>query len=254
MNKTHYYGYIPDLMDQRDFKYKAQRGITVPKIVDLRSKCPPIVDQGQISSCTANAIASAIQFDAMQQKTQDMTPPSRLFIYYNERVIEHSVKSDAGAMIRDGIKSVAKIGVCDESLWTYSDDGVKLTKKPPVKCYKNANRKALLYQSLDNSNLDILLGCLAANNPFIFGFTVYESFESPSVAKTGIVQMPSSNDRVLGGHATLCVGFNKDQKRFIVRNSWGLRWGQEGHFTISFDYLTNTNLANDFWTIKTIQD
>ena len=63
----------------------------------------------------ANAIAAAIQFDRMKQKLPQIFMPSRLFIYYDERAIEHTIDSDSGAQIRDGIKSVGKLGDCPEA-------------------------------------------------------------------------------------------------------------------------------------------
>src|SRR5205085_1038934 len=103
--------------------------------VDLRPHCPAIYDQGALGSCTANAIAGAIEYN---QIVAGSTPfiPSRLFIYYNERVIEHSVRSDAGAMLRDGIKCIASKGVCDEKTWPYQI--AKFAKRPSAACYKFA--------------------------------------------------------------------------------------------------------------------
>jgi len=113
-------GWIPDLPDHRDLTFSAS--LTVMKklatSVDLRSQCPPVYDQGQLGSCTANALAGAFEFDILKEKKKDFMP-SRLFIYYNERVIEHSVSSDSGAQIRDGIKTMNKQGVCPESEWPY---------------------------------------------------------------------------------------------------------------------------------------
>ena len=110
-----WYGWIPDIPDHRDMMYSAPPHVVsaLPAMVDLRAKCPPVYDQGQLGSCTANAIAAALQFDQMKQGEQSFTP-SRLFIYYNERAVEHTVSQDAGAMIRDGIKSVAKLGAPPE--------------------------------------------------------------------------------------------------------------------------------------------
>src|SRR6201994_3602517 len=110
------YGWVPDLPDQRDFLFAAPPAIQqkIPKSVDLSKKCPPVYDQGQLGSCTANAIAAAIEFE---QKKRFV--PSRLFIYYNERVIEGTVDSDSGAQIREGIKVVANQGVPPESEWPY---------------------------------------------------------------------------------------------------------------------------------------
>src|ERR1019366_4769920 len=115
------YGWVPDLPDQRDHLYSAPIAIlqTLPPSMDLSPQCPPVYDQGQLGSCTANAISAAIQFEQMKQALADVFNPSRLFIYYNERTIENPVASDSGAQIRDGIKSVVAQGVCPETSWPY---------------------------------------------------------------------------------------------------------------------------------------
>src|SRR5437870_7998594 len=114
------FGWVPDLPDNRDHLYAAPMAKLgpLPRKVDLRKHCPPVYNQGQIGSCTANAIAAAIEFDRKKQKLADFVP-SRLFIYYNERSMEHSVPIDNGAQIRDGIKSVGKQGACPEREWSY---------------------------------------------------------------------------------------------------------------------------------------
>ena len=187
----------------------------------------------------------------MKQKLKPDFNPSRLFIYYNERVIEHTVSTDSGAMIRDGIKSVAKSGVCPEIPdWPY--DIAKFAQKPPSQAYQNAKaHKAASYSRLLSSTPQ-LKGCLASGYPFVFGFSVYESFESETVARSGIVPMPQPSEKQLGGHAVLAVGYDDRQQRFIVRNSWGPHWGMKGYFTIPYAYLTDNNLADDFWTVRII--
>ncbi len=247
------YGWIPDLPDHRDHLYSAPLATlqALPPHVDLRSHCPPVYDQGQLGSCTANAIGGAVQFDEMKQKLPQVFTPSRLFIYYNERVIEGTVDSDSGAMIRDGVKSVATQGNCSEAHWPY--DITKFREKPPAKCYTEAlKHKAISYKRLLH-NLDQLKGCLASGYPFIFGFTVYESFESQQVAQTGQVPMPAAHEKVLGGHAVLAVGYDDAQQRFIVRNSWGTNWGMQGYFTMPYPYLLNSHLSDDFWTINIVK-
>jgi C1A family cysteine protease len=172
---------------------------------------------------------------------------SRLFIYYNERVIEGTVDQDSGAMIRDGIKTLADQGVCTEALWPY--DISRFTVKPTDACYQEALKyKVTLYARLNV--IDEMRTCLADGFPFVFGFTVYESFESQDVANTGVVPMPGTNEQVLGGHAVVGVGYDDSQKRFIVRNSWGNAWGMKGYFTIPYDYLANRDLSDDFWAIR----
>jgi C1A family cysteine protease len=161
--------------------------------------------------------------------------------------MEGTVKSDAGAMIRDGIKTMKNQGVCSETRWPYIIS--KFATKPGAACYKEAlKRQITSYHRI--LTLDDMRTCLAEGFPFVFGFTVYESFESQEVARNGIVQMPQPTERSLGGHAVLAVGYDDEERRFIVRNSWGTDWGQKGYFTIPYEYLASRNLADDLWTIR----
>jgi hypothetical protein len=246
------YGWIPDLPDARDFLYSAppvHAGQPLPPSVDLRSKCPPIYDQGQLGSCTGNGIAGAIEFDQIKQGNVEFTP-SRLFIYYNERAIEGTVNQDAGAQVRDGIKSVATLGAPPETDWPY--DISKFASKPPAKAYSDAKQNLVALYARVAQNLSQMQGCLADGFPIVFGFTVYESFESAAVARTGVVPMPSSSESVLGGHCVVAVGYNDTQRRFIVRNSWGTDWGLKGYCTMPYEFLLNSQYANDFWTIRSV--
>ena len=250
-HKIKRYGWVRDLPDARDIIYAAPMPTlqALPASFDLRPQCPPVYDQGQLGSCTGNAIAGAVQFDRLKQKLTDFVP-SRLFIYYNERVMEGTVESDSGAQIRDGIKSVAKLGVPPETDWPY--DISKFAQRPPAKAYTDALRDRAVSYSRIVQNLNQMKGCLASGFPFVFGFTVYESFESQQVANTGVVPMPAPGEQVLGGHAVVAVGYDDTQQRFLVRNSWGTTWGQQGYFTIPYAYLVDSNLASDFWTIRLV--
>ena len=246
------FGWVPDLPDARDFMFSTPESVltTLPKKVDLRSQMPPIYDQGQLGSCTANAIGAAFEFDQTKEGFKDFMP-SRLFIYYNERAMEGTIGTDSGAMIRDGMKSVAKVGVCTEDTWPY--DIPKFTEKPPAKAYTEAKKhQAVLYKRV-LTTLHQLQGCLAAGYPFVFGFSVYESFMSPQVAKTGEVPLPPRGEQLIGGHAVVAVGYDDKIQRFIVRNSWGDGWGIKGYCTMPYGYLTDPQLARDFWAIYTVE-
>jgi C1A family cysteine protease len=245
------YGWIPDLPDQRDHLYSAPTAFlaALPPSTDLRASCPAVYDQGQLGSCTANAIGAAIEFDRLRQKLPDFVP-SRLFVYYNERVIEGTVHIDSGAQIRDGIKTVASQGVCPEAEWPY--DIAKFTQKPSAQAYKDAaTDRAVSYQSLVQ-DLNQMKGCLASGYPFVFGFTVYESFETVTVAQSGHAPMPGPGERAIGGHAVMAVGYEDAQQWFLVRNSWGARWGLAGYFTLPYAYLIHPGLASDLWTIRIV--
>ena len=239
------YGWYPDIPDQRDYLYSAIRPVMrLRKTVDLRSLCSIVEEQGSLGSCTAQALAGNLEF--IDNKIDSIyTDVSRLFIYYNERLLIDSVGYDSGASLRDGIKSLKNSGVCEERLWPY--DIKKFTKKPPAKCYQNAKgRRIKSYYRI--GSLREMLICLVEGYPFVFGFTVYESFESERVTKTGKVSMPRKGETALGGHAVMAVGYNQNDMRFLVRNSWGRDWGMDGYCTMPFAYLET--LADDFWTVR----
>ncbi len=250
-------GWLPDLPDARDFMYAAPLKImkALPRKMDLSKGCPAVYTQGNLGSCTANSLGVAFEFGRKKQKKVTFMP-SRLFLYYNERVIINTVFSDSGAFLRDGIKCLKKQGICKESEWTYDDDpspGAKFTKKPPASCYKNAlNYQITSYQRL-TGNINILKGCIAEGYPFVFGFTVYDSFLS-KIGSDGIMPMPNfSKEGVVGGHAVIAIGYDDVKEMVLVRNSWGKSWGKNGNFWMPYAYISNANLADDFWTIRTVE-
>lgn len=262
LRRVRRYGWKPDLPDARDLQYRASPVVlgNLPARVDLRDRCPKVYDQGDIGSCTANAVAAGYEFCLLARGIADFVP-SRLFIYYNERAVEAQVLVDSGAQLRDGIKSLAAIGVCDEAEWPYDGTpadpytllfpaGSRAATQPPEPCYQSALDNLITsYRRLPRS-LDQFRGCLAAGRPFVFGYSVYTSFSSDQVRDTGAVPMPQPDEDLVGGHAVLAVGYDDSAARFIVRNSRGDQWGDQGYFTLPYGYLMQRGLASDFWTIS----
>lgn len=249
---TRRFGWIPDLPDRRDYAYEPppQLARALPAHVDLRPGCPAVYDQGNLGSCTAQALAAAIEFDQAKQRLTDRFAPSRLFIYYNERAMEGTIGEDAGAMLRDGIKSVNTLGAPHEQLWPYVTP--KFRARPPARAFSDARaHTAVRYERVSRS-LTALKTCLASGYPFVLGFSVYESFESDDVASTGVMPMPLPSEPLLGGHAVIAVGYDDRGQRFLVRNSWGARWGDDGYFQMPYDYLLDANLSDDFWTVRLV--
>lgn len=256
-----WYGWRPDLPDHRDHclslgHWKSKRRIMgdgpLPRSIDLSDGIGPCYDQGNLGSCTANAIAALIEFEQKVNGLPVFTP-SRLQIYYGERALEGSIKEDAGAEIRDGIKVVAKQGAAPETLWPYQIS--KFAKKPPIKVMNAAKKHLAIEYARLPQNADDILNCLAYRTPFVFGFTVYESFESHAITLTGRLEMPGTTEKSLGGHAVVAMGY-LDPKTILVRNSWGQQWGlpsHDGYFTMPIDYLLNPNLADDLWAIRLVQ-
>jgi C1A family cysteine protease len=244
-------GWKPDLDDYRDHMFKVVMNKVTPPKVDLRSKCPIIYDQGELGSCTANALAGAFEFGQMKQHAKFFIP-SRLFIYYNERVIMKTVKEDSGASLRNGIKTLNNQGVCPETLWAYKIS--KFTVKPPQSAYISAMKNQVSEYLHVNASIPEIKQCLANGYPVAFGFSVYTSFLSDKVAQTGIVPMPKDTDHLEGGHAVMAVGYDNSKSALIVRNSWGVNWGLDGYFYLPYDYIELAHLASDFWSIRIVEE
>lgn len=244
-------GWIPDTYDHRDYKFVSSLApVKLPSYVDLRDQCPEIYDQLDLGSCTAQSVAAVMQFNQIKQGHEDIFIPSRLFIYYNARVAIGTENEDSGAMLRDAIKTSANEGSCPEFFWPYITS--KFAIKPTPILYETAlNYQTIKYERI-GYDLNQMKACLAEGYPFVFGVSVYRNF--PINTKTGDIPMPPwffpGNQ---GGHAMVAVGYDDSKSRFIIRNSWGEGWGNEGYGTIPYRYLANPMHAGDFWVIKLVE-
>ncbi|MBU4201422.1 MAG: C1 family peptidase [Verrucomicrobia bacterium] len=269
-------GWLPDVPDQRDIPFTAVFRIPrkLPASVNLRAGCSTVEQQGNLGSCTAQALVGALEFLELSALTQDSpfakplrrdkspgrdaTPRqgglpdrfrdlSRLFVYYNERLAMGTVLEDSGAMLRTGIKVLKARGVCREALWPYN---IRLfTVKPLPPCYAEAARhQVTTYQRLNT--LNEMKACLAMGLPFVFGFAVYEHVMSAAVERTGKIRLPRPGERMVGGHAVMAVGYRDRTRSLLFRNSWGADWGQSGYGEIPYAYLESRNLSDDFWCIQ----
>ena len=216
---------------------------TLPASVDLRPRMPPVYDQGRLGSCTANALCGAMQFERPA-----LPQGSRLFLYYNERRLEHDVPDDAGATLADGVTCLERLGVCPETEWPY--DIAKFAKEPTARCYVDAAKnRAVSAYNLPVGDAATMKKVLASCLPFVVGIAVYPSFEAPDVAATGVVPMPGPKERSIGGHAVLCVGYDDARGAWLMRNSWGAAWGDKGYFYLPYAYLLDPLLSSDMWSL-----
>lgn len=246
------FGWRPDHPDMRDFLLAVEPVKALPRRKSLRAQMPPVYDQGQLGSCTANSIGAILEFNELKQEEADAATPSRLFIYYNERAMEGTIPQDSGAEIRDGIKSVAQLGAPPETVWPYVIG--KFARKPPAKAYRaGLKHQAIRYARVAQTEMGIQ-NVLAAGYPISFGFTVYESFES-DVGPDGIVPMPEPDESTVGGHAVVAIGYRQIRRQlyFECRNSWGPDWGDDGYFWLPASYVTSHSLARDFWVIEQVE-
>jgi C1A family cysteine protease len=227
--------------DKRDFLFsKFKDTIIVPPLIDMRNSMPPIYDQLQLGSCSANSSTSYDVF--LYNNKIDL---SRLFQYYMVRKIEGTVNEDSGATNRDNVKSINKNGICEELLIPY--DISKFTISPKEEAIINAKQYTISsYVALNN--LSDIKQALALSKPVILGMDVFESFESNEIAKTGKMPMPLPIEQNLGGHSVLVVGYVDADSYLIIKNSWGSAWGDNGYFYMPYEYLASYTF--DYWIMN----
>ena len=249
------YNHKHDEDDIRDYKFHKmviqKPKIELPKQFNLisLSRLPPVLDQGNLGSCTANAASNSLRYLLIKNKKAEFQP-SRLFIYWFTRFIQNTVNSDSGASNRDTLKSISKNGACNELIWKYDISKYKI--RPNQVSINDGSKHIPGFQYLSvGQDTSSIKNAISQGYPIVCGILVYSSFESDEVTKTGSVPLPdTTKEQLLGGHAILMVSYDDTTKKFGFMNSWGTSWGYKGFFTLPYDYIFNYNLAFDFWTMR----
>jgi C1A family cysteine protease len=242
------YAWIPELPDKRAYAFVPKTTTGLPKHVDLRDKLPPVWDQLHIGSCVAHAVAAAHIVAQKRDRTKAIMP-SRLALYYSARAIRGWQRQDSGCYITDACKVAVKLGVAEEKLYPYKTSRVFL--KPPASVEANAlKHQAVEYQKLDSTNPKVLMAALAEGHVIAFGSVLYENHTE---LVNNVMPDPDLSTKMIGGHAMALVGYDLPSKTFLVRNSWGPQWGDNGHHAMSFKYITDRSLTDDVWIIKKVE-
>jgi C1A family cysteine protease len=232
----------PSLPDDRDYIYRNDSTEVLRESVDLREWDSIIESQYDLGSCSSNALTNAYELCVNRMYPEYFTHLSRLFVYYNTRLEYGIVEEDGGMYLRDGLKSLSKFGVCSESLWTY--DAEKFDDKPTDECYRDAKKRIIpKYEKL--ISIYYITEVLNYNKPVVFGMEVYDSFMDLN-ERISTVNFPSRKEKSLGGHAMCMVGYDLNKRLFLVKNSFGTSWGDNGYCWIPFDYIRQEGY--DIWT------
>lgn len=240
-----------DPKDIRDHVYKNNNvfgTLRLPKKVDLTSKLTRVENQDTLGSCSAQSMTTFMEFMDEHIYNRKLVQLSPLYLYYKEREMEGTINIDSGACLRDGMKVLNQFGVCSEKLHPYKIDDFR--KKPSLKADEDAKNHMLDgYQRL--LTIEQIKSCLYQGFPVVFGMILYQSFESKYAQITGIIRTPiREKEQNLGGHAMLICGYDdtKNGGSFIVRNSWGSEWGDNGNCYIRYEQVMTDGL--DFWSYR----
>lgn len=284
-------GWLPDVPDQRDIPFTAVFRLprTLPSSADLRAGCSPVEQQGNLGSCTAQALVGALEF--LELKTESKVAGRKSQVEGCGVQVEGSKSQVAGQMagetdLRPSTFDLRRSRFADLSrLFVYYNEraamgtvredsgamlrtGIKVLKKlgvcresnwpyqivrfavkPSAACYAEAARHQVTAYQR-LAALHEMKACLAMGLPFVFGFAVYEHAMSDAVRRTGQIRLPRPGERMVGGHAVMAVGYRDKTRSLWFRNSWGEDWGQSGYGEIPYAYLESRNLSDDFWCIQ----
>lgn len=246
-------GYKPDKPDARDWIYKAPP-LTLPNSIDLRPFAREIEDQGHLGSCVGNASCSALEMQAKIHGTDINL--SRLFMYYNIRREFQNPVTDDGAYPRDAFKMGRLYGICTENIWPYVESEVN--NQPDTSAYQAApNNKSIRYYRIDpyvSQTIIDVKTAISNNNPVLLGMPLGEKFNNMT-HDINTQNYPKVTDnygdnKIIGGHAMNICGYVNDVNKpgggyFIVENSWGSNWGDNGFWAMSYEVAQAD--ASDLW-------
>jgi C1A family cysteine protease len=255
---------------QKHMGLKANVNLTLPTKVNYKDYCK-IMDQGSLGSCTANSLVQG-RFSRQAMAIQESNPllsvdaakkqammGSRLWLYYEERVLEGTVNQDGGASLYSGMQVMHTKGLASEGDWPYII--TKYKQKPSDRSYKNAlpyidtaELSALYINSRSPDVIDQMKMALSQKYMLSVGIMLYTSFQSATVQSTGKVSLPDlKKEKFIGGHAVLVVGYKENKKEFKLANSWGEGWGKRGFFTLPYEYFNpNNELVSEIWKVDAI--
>jgi C1A family cysteine protease len=222
-----------DPVDWRDRYYDFARIESPRERVDLRPWASPVENQDHLGSCVGQAVVGAYELLLNKADATKFTDLSRLFVYYNARLLDNSTNEDVGAFVRDGIKAIEKYGVCSEQIWPYLVE--RFAYAPSIQSYEDA-RTRLIKKYYRLKNVKDMIDALNADLPVVTSFNVYDSFDELEYSRNHILPMPRASENLVGGHAITFVGYDLSKKLFIARNSFGEDWGDRGYFLVPFDY------------------
>lgn len=258
LSDEHWGGWNPDRPNHNDREFLPTMGRLDVQQTEFTLSVDgiPVLNQANQGSCTGHGGAGIVMYDQQAQGEQ-VVIPSRAMIYYDARIPEQTTDQDSGATIRDMVAGLVKYGVVPDTEFPYDD--TVFDKAPDQQQYTDAKQQeAIVYERVQYPHLN---AAIASGFPVVFGFTVYESFESSEAASTGIIPIPAKGEQVLGGHCVWTWGFNSQYtasgndklppRTKACRNSWDKSWGDNGNFYLPQWFFDSGN-ASDFWVVRRV--
>lgn len=248
----------------------------LPESVDLRltmTPYPPVVNQGDVPSCTADAAVAALELTSRRQNVFPLWSLSANYLYY--MLLQSTLPKDAvrdavpgtidsrirqsGVSLLDATKQLER-GVAPDNAWgpeTPWNRTPSVAAQDQARKYRASLGKCVpLLQSLDQ-----LRTVLASGFSILFSFAVTE--DGDKWMRTETKQRESNFlfpanwgqadlARIKYAHSALLIGYDDTARHFLTRNSWGDKWANEGHFYLEFDAIVQPFWCRDFFTVLAV--
>jgi C1A family cysteine protease len=251
-------GYLPDPFDRSDKRMKLIRNslkdMAVTSGEHIIQEYTPISEQLNLSSCVANACADALEILLGLERHGNSTQLSRLFIYWIARSFSGDHKRDAGSYIRIAAQQMMKLGVPPEKYWPYNIS--RVFTSPTLEAFNIASDNTIngMYRidSVMDDRVEDVETAIQANHPVVFGTVVGTDFQA--YRGGGDAFGPTLHE--VGRHAMILTGVRHradGQREFLVRNSWGDGWGDQGHAWMNEGYIEWSE-TQDLWVFTRMQE
>lgn len=209
--------------------------------VDLRNGFSDIRNQKGLGACTAFSMASIFEYIINQNKPSEKSSLSPRFLYFN--VCDKNIDGtpiDKGSSFYNNIKSLGESGICEESLCGYDED---FNLSPSDEANNDAKNRLVTQAMNVEVSHKALTSALSEGYPIGISLKIFDSFGK---GHKGFVFRPTEkelNSTDFGYHAMVICGYSEKEKVYIVRNSWGLRFGVNGYCYVPFSYIEDNALC-----------
>lgn len=238
-----------DDVKEKPLQENYEPNVTPKSSVDLRALFTEVKDQGELGTCSTFSLVAIYEY--ILKKTEREHDLSERFVYYNV-LTDAGCMEDVGASLYDVVDSITKHGVCQEEYCKYDVAHYRVT--PSEDAYGNAKMHRI--KSAKNVKIchNDIVSALSEGYPVAISLKIYDSFGENS---NGFIYRPSDEEienGKYGNHAMVICGYSTDDKVYIVRNSWGKKFGDKGYCYIPFSYIEDIDLANSACIVTSINE
>lgn len=253
----------------RDFEYKEQPldekyipdyGNKLKDVVDLREFFSPVRNQQDLGSCTSFAVTS--MYEALMNRGaggshKHLSPG---FLYYYSNILKG--RPQGGSNFHDQLEVLGCQGVCRDELYAYDPNNP--SKEPTSQAKEDAEThrvlkaKQIVVRKTPDKGKDLKFNHSQLTNALSEGYPVGISLKIfDNLGKEGpLVEHPKEtpNAKEEGYHAMVIAGYSEENGFYIVRNSWGSDFGDQGYCYVPFSYIDDPDFLDFACIITEITD